>query len=354
MSNDSGCLRGKSTVEQMQKLTALCEELERITADIEDARDNCDQVLHREEAIRPELAHHGLDRKLSQAGPPPEFDVEEARRELDDTCAHVATSIDSLVEMLVDLREGVSARVTRLFEETARRHQVLDELEEALRVRIEEERRRAEEDARRRAEEERRRAEEDARRRAEEERRRAEEDARRASEAARTRVEAEARRMKGEDAAAALVPTGARKPLSGDEETDVAADSTREHTASFESTQERTAVAGIHGLAAGDRRRYQRGNVTLAVRLEKGSRLLSASAQNISTGGVFVETDERLDLGRIVHVACTLPGGHSVHADGVVSWVRDKGHGQPAGIGIEFLALPDEDRQRIESLGQDV
>ena len=339
MSNDSGCLRGKSTVEQMQKLTALCEELERITADIEDARDNCDQVLHREEAIRPELAHHGLDRKLSQAGPPPEFDVEEARRELDDTCAHVATSIDSLVEMLVDLREGVSARVTRLFEETARRHQVLDELEEALRVRIEEERRRAEEDARRRAEEERRRAEEDARR---------------ASEAARTRVEAEARRMKGEDAAAALVPTGARKPLSGDEETDVAADSTREHTASFESTQERTAVAGIHGLAAGDRRRYQRGNVTLAVRLEKGSRLLSASAQNISTGGVFVETDERLDLGRIVHVACTLPGGHSVHADGVVSWVRDKGHGQPAGIGIEFLALPDEDRQRIESLGQDV
>jgi len=101
-------------------------------------------------------------------------------------------------------------------------------------------------------------------------------------------------------------------------------------------------------LAGTERRRFSRDNCTLAVRLEGTSRLLSANAQNISPGGVFLNVDEDVDLGAMVHVACTLRDGHVVHADGVVSWKRDAGP-EGLGVGVEFVALTDDDRSRLEN-----
>ncbi|MCC6640609.1 MAG: PilZ domain-containing protein [Deltaproteobacteria bacterium] len=76
---------------------------------------------------------------------------------------------------------------------------------------------------------------------------------------------------------------------------------------------------------------------------------------NLSRGGVFVHTSERLAPGRRVLVEITLPDGRGFDSVGRVAWV---GRGSaPAsrsesaardGIGIEFLAAAPADRCALE------
>jgi len=65
---------------------------------------------------------------------------------------------------------------------------------------------------------------------------------------------------------------------------------------------------------------------------------------NISTGGLFITTDEPIRVGTRMVVRFELPSNkHRVIAVSRVAYVR-KG-----GLGVEFLSLDDEDREEIEA-----
>jgi uncharacterized protein (TIGR02266 family) len=66
---------------------------------------------------------------------------------------------------------------------------------------------------------------------------------------------------------------------------------------------------------------------------------------NISTGGLFINTEEPIRTGTRMVVRFELPNNkHRVIAVSRVAYVR-KG----LGLGVEFLSLDDEDREEIEA-----
>jgi len=62
---------------------------------------------------------------------------------------------------------------------------------------------------------------------------------------------------------------------------------------------------------------------------------------NLSRGGIFVRTEERLAPGRRVLVELTLPGGEAVEALGRVAWSRriltPDGSEDEGGVGLQFI-----------------
>jgi uncharacterized protein (TIGR02266 family) len=65
---------------------------------------------------------------------------------------------------------------------------------------------------------------------------------------------------------------------------------------------------------------------------------------NISSGGLFINTDEPLRAGTRMVVRFELPNRHRVIAVSRVCYAR-KGRG----LGVEFLNLDDEDREEIQA-----
>lgn len=121
-------------------------------------------------------------------------------------------------------------------------------------------------------------------------------------------------------------------------------DSDFEETFAFESGEDGEKLTGA------ERRRHPRESVCLKVRLEGPDQLLSANSENVSIGGVFIETPRNIELGTLLHVICTLPDESVVEGDGVVSWTRQERDGVPAGVGVEFLAMSEQDRAALDKL----
>jgi len=66
---------------------------------------------------------------------------------------------------------------------------------------------------------------------------------------------------------------------------------------------------------------------------------------NVSTGGLFINTQEPIRPGTRMVVRFELPNNkHRVIAISRVSYVR-----RGTGLGVEFLGLDDEDREEIEA-----
>jgi uncharacterized protein (TIGR02266 family) len=99
-----------------------------------------------------------------------------------------------------------------------------------------------------------------------------------------------------------------------------------------------------------ERRKFHRESVMLQVKVEEPNRLLSGRASDVSVGGIFVVSPHDFELGQILHVTCVLPSGRQAHADGVVAWLRDGAGDVDPGVGIEFLALDEQDREQLERL----
>ena len=84
--------------------------------------------------------------------------------------------------------------------------------------------------------------------------------------------------------------------------------------------------------------------VTLAV----GNQLFTASASDLTTRTVFVETARVLETGAHVAMAIDLPEGE-VLARGIVRAIRDVGDSQTPGILIDLDLLASEDFSMLES-----
>ena len=66
--------------------------------------------------------------------------------------------------------------------------------------------------------------------------------------------------------------------------------------------------------------------------------------------GLFVATRESPDLGRAIHLVATLDDGTMIEADGFVAWSLPPEQDSVPGFGLEFVAISDDHRQRLEAL----
>lgn len=91
----------------------------------------------------------------------------------------------------------------------------------------------------------------------------------------------------------------------------------------------------------GDRRKHPR--VRLATQVECEAAMILTFSRDVSVGGMFVETGTPLPAGAILTLRFNLDDQTSVVAKGVVTYQIRK-----FGMGVHFLDLSPEDRQKIE------
>jgi type IV pilus assembly protein PilZ len=99
-----------------------------------------------------------------------------------------------------------------------------------------------------------------------------------------------------------------------------------------------------------ERRTHDRFDVTWAVDCRAADTFLYASISNISAMGIFVKTLEPLTLGTRVSLSFAPPGYEAFKMAGEVAWinrVRDNGDNPNPGMGIRFIELSPESRERL-------
>jgi type IV pilus assembly protein PilZ len=100
------------------------------------------------------------------------------------------------------------------------------------------------------------------------------------------------------------------------------------------------------------RRAYKRIDVRLGLTITSESNVFVGFAGNISEGGLFVATQQQVDVGSIVEFEIGLSdGGEPIQATGEICWQRLSAaaeQGDVPGFGARFLEIGDEDRQRLE------
>jgi uncharacterized protein (TIGR02266 family) len=78
------------------------------------------------------------------------------------------------------------------------------------------------------------------------------------------------------------------------------------------------------------------------------SQFFAGLSGDVSEGGIFIPTYQRVTIGTRATMSLSLPNGDfDVH--GVVQWTRDASQGTPPGVGIAFEALPVEARVGVEA-----
>lgn len=100
-----------------------------------------------------------------------------------------------------------------------------------------------------------------------------------------------------------------------------------------------------------ERREDPREEITVEVGLEGENRFYTGRTGDLSGGGLFVASDEPLPVDTLLVLSFVLPDGYRVRAAASVAWVRApryRPHELPAGMGVRFDDLSDEDRHAIE------
>jgi type IV pilus assembly protein PilZ len=99
-----------------------------------------------------------------------------------------------------------------------------------------------------------------------------------------------------------------------------------------------------------DRRIHDRFEVTWAVDCVASDTFLFASIANISEMGIFVRTTNPLAIGTELVLTFAPPGHDSFKLAGRVAWinrVREDGDNPNPGMGVRFIELALEDRERL-------
>jgi type IV pilus assembly protein PilZ len=110
-----------------------------------------------------------------------------------------------------------------------------------------------------------------------------------------------------------------------------------------------TPVAGVEDSA--ERRVFDRYDVEWSVDCVATDTFLYASITNISEMGIFVRTTEPLKLNTKLRLTFAPPGGQqSFQLEGCVAWVncvRENGDNPNPGMGIRFVNLQLDERERL-------
>ena len=102
------------------------------------------------------------------------------------------------------------------------------------------------------------------------------------------------------------------------------------------------------------RRQHERRVVELPVVIEDAANRVRGKvrfdSKDLSVGGAFLRSDLLFEVGEELRVDFGLPNGHRVHGRGrVVRVSRERDGGQVPGMGIEFIALADSDRDAVRA-----
>lgn len=94
-------------------------------------------------------------------------------------------------------------------------------------------------------------------------------------------------------------------------------------------------------------------NFELQVDQDSEHNFYTGFTDNISEGGLFIATDQHIDLGTEISFKLELPtlSGH-VHLKGAVRWVRysdEPQDGSPNGVGVQFVELTPQVQSAIET-----
>jgi type IV pilus assembly protein PilZ len=99
-----------------------------------------------------------------------------------------------------------------------------------------------------------------------------------------------------------------------------------------------------------NRREHDRFEVTWAVDCVADDTFLFASIANISQMGIFVRTEEPLAIGTPLVMSFAPPGHEPFKLEGAVAWVnkvREGSDNPNPGMGVRFLGLTLDDRERL-------
>lgn len=106
-------------------------------------------------------------------------------------------------------------------------------------------------------------------------------------------------------------------------------------------------------LSGRERRMQERVSARFDVRfsrIEEAARALRAFSVNLSKGGLCLRTQRSYEPGAMVHVYMDVAGETFIF-EGVIAWVREDADGLGANyVGVRFLGLTRDDRERLESL----
>ncbi len=75
-------------------------------------------------------------------------------------------------------------------------------------------------------------------------------------------------------------------------------------------------------------------------------------SQDLSSGGLFLATQSMLPIGSDIHLTLWLPDNSTLQAHGRVRWQRPARGEDPAGVGIAFVRLSENAKQRIQKIIQ--
>lgn len=93
--------------------------------------------------------------------------------------------------------------------------------------------------------------------------------------------------------------------------------------------------------------RDERITAQIQIHYATGSVFLSDVTEDVSRGGVFLRTDERLEVGDVLRLKLKLPGDFfSVRVGGEVAWVRQ----DPPGVGIRFTFANERSQNRVQRI----
>jgi type IV pilus assembly protein PilZ len=112
-----------------------------------------------------------------------------------------------------------------------------------------------------------------------------------------------------------------------------------------------TPVTGLAGVEdSAERRVFDRYEVEWSVDCVATDTFLYASITNISEMGIFVRTTEPLKLNTKLRLTFAPPGEQGFQLEGCVAWVncvRENGDNPNPGMGIRFVNLQPDERERI-------
>lgn len=101
------------------------------------------------------------------------------------------------------------------------------------------------------------------------------------------------------------------------------------------------------------RRKSTRLRLNIIVEFDDGERVVGTFCRNISSKGFFLESADRVAVGRHIKITFRLPKRNvALCLEGVVRWQQtEASHDSAPGFGIEFLGLTND---QAESLRQEL
>jgi uncharacterized protein (TIGR02266 family) len=96
-----------------------------------------------------------------------------------------------------------------------------------------------------------------------------------------------------------------------------------------------------------ERRQHPRLSISVEVDFGSENNFYSARTRDISVGGLFIECDIALPIGTRLRVDLKFLQ-KQLHAEAEVTWVLLGDGGQPTGMGVRFVDLPEAATKNIE------